>query len=155
VFRARVQLRLAQYQEAGTLSRHHGAPSPIIMGSALSLLFLACSSHPHSINHCVGEDGLINLLSFMEHCCRSHDDWSTFLHGVAKKWRARSWERRRTGKEAYPSTQCKQVSLVARLNRRSRTTNSQSQRNLTLTLTQTIYIYIYIYIYITYLSVHV
>jgi hypothetical protein len=55
------------------------------MGSSLSVSYAACGGSTHSINHCIGEDGWIDPVSFTDQCQRSHDEWSHFLRTVVKK----------------------------------------------------------------------
>jgi hypothetical protein len=57
------------------------------MGSGLSVPYAACGGYTQSINHCIGEDGWIDPVSFTDHRRRSHDEWSHFLRTVVKKRR--------------------------------------------------------------------
>mmetsp|Transcript_32764 Transcript_32764/g.59344 ORF Transcript_32764/g.59344 Transcript_32764/m.59344 type:complete len:265 (+) Transcript_32764:205-999(+) len=59
----------------------------LIMGNGLSVPYAACGGYTHSINHCIGEDGWIDPVSFTDHRRRSHDEWSHFLRTVVKKRR--------------------------------------------------------------------
>jgi hypothetical protein len=58
------------------------------MGSPLSVPYLVGNSGPKSINHCIGEDGWIDPVLFMEYRRKSHDEWTQFLRVVEKKRRA-------------------------------------------------------------------
>eukprot|EP00544_Gedaniella_sp_CCMP2646_P000597 CAMPEP_0202509166 /NCGR_PEP_ID=MMETSP1361-20130828/52629_1 /ASSEMBLY_ACC=CAM_ASM_000849 /TAXON_ID=210615 /ORGANISM="Staurosira complex sp., Strain CCMP2646" /LENGTH=194 /DNA_ID=CAMNT_0049143371 /DNA_START=188 /DNA_END=769 /DNA_ORIENTATION=- len=58
------------------------------MGSPLSVPYLVGNSGPKLINHCIGEDGWIDPVLFMEYRRKSHDEWTQFLRVVEKKRRA-------------------------------------------------------------------